>query len=157
MKLENSVWGEKEYEHFEKLQALQIETKFNVVEFERTVDNLKRCVTEHLWQVTVEEAQLIQQLKLIKDFYLMGRGDLFLEFIRLTTHVLNKTPTSHTSRDINFAFQTALRKLQPADESSIDSFIFSVAKPLIETGAESAGNIADNFKKERDDPIGKKT
>lgn len=136
-----------------------METKFNVVEFEKTVDNLKRCVTEHLWLVTVEEAQLMQQLKLIKDFYLMGRGDLFLEFIRLTTHILNKTPTSHTSRDINFAFQTALRKLHSSDESAVDSFTFSVTIPPNESGAETVGSdakSADNFEKEREDPIGEK-
>ena len=137
-----------------------MEKKFNVVEFEKTVDNLKRCVTEHLWQVTVEEAQLMQQLKLIKDFYLMGRGDLFLEFIRLTTHILNKTPTNHTARDINFAFQTALRKLQSNDESTVDSFTFSVTIPPTESGKTENvgkdGSAADNFEKEREDPIGKK-
>lgn len=144
--MENSIWGEKEYEHFEKLQSLQMQTKFNVVEFEKTVDNLKLCVTEHLWQVTVEEAQLMQQLKLMKDFYLMGRGDLFLEFIRLTTHTLNIVPTNHTSRDINFAFQAALRKLHSNDESAMDGFTFSVNLPTKN----------DDEGKDRDDPIGKK-
>ncbi|XP_043477016.1 gamma-tubulin complex component 4-like [Leptopilina heterotoma] len=148
-KLENSIWGDKENEHFEKLQSLQMQTKFNVMKFEKTVDDLKRCVTEHLWQVTIEEAQLMQQLKLIKDFYLMGRGDLFLEFIRLTSHILNIAPTNHTSPDVNFTFQAALRKLYSNDESAMDRFTFSVNLPPSKTTADDEG-------KDREDPIEKR-
>ncbi|XP_025073868.1 gamma-tubulin complex component 4 [Pogonomyrmex barbatus] len=125
-KTENSVWGNKEYEYFMKLQNLQAESIFNIVEFDRTINELKQCVTELLWHVVVEEAQLMQQLRLVKEFFLMGRGDLFLEFIKLTTHILNKAPTNHTSRDINLAFQMALRKMHLNDESAIDSFNFVV-------------------------------
>ncbi|KAL6256115.1 hypothetical protein P5V15_012238 [Pogonomyrmex californicus] len=125
-KTENSVWGDKEYEYFMKLQNLQAESVFNIVEFDRTINELKQCVTELLWHVVVEEAQLMQQLRLVKEFFLMGRGDLFLEFIKLTTHILNKVPTNHTSRDINLAFQMALRKMHLNDESAIDSFNFVV-------------------------------
>lgn len=90
------------------------------------MDQLKDCVTELLWSVAVEEAQLFQQLKLIKDFYLIGRGDLYLEFIKLTGHILNKTPTSHSSRDVNLAFQMAMRKMHLNDETAMDSFTFMV-------------------------------
>ncbi|KAG7203271.1 hypothetical protein KM043_010365 [Ampulex compressa] len=154
-KLENSIWGEREYEYFQKLQNLQSKPIFNIVEFERTIDELKQCVTEHLWHVAVEEAQLVQQLKLVKDFFLMGRGDLFLEFIRLTAHVLNKPPTNHTSRDVNLAFQIALRKMHLNDESAMDSFNFTVPVPVEEK--EDTITEGDDFsEKEREDPISKR-
>lgn len=158
---ENLIWGEKEYEYFEKLRVLQARPTFALVEFDRMVDELKTCVTQHLWHVAVEEAQLVNRLKLIKDFYLMGRGDMFLEFIRLATHILDKTPSSHTSRDINLAFQMALRKTQSTDEAALDSFTFAVPNNpagkddvLGETRELSTVGSAEFSEKERQDPIG---
>ncbi|KAL7306523.1 hypothetical protein TKK_0001219 [Trichogramma kaykai] len=160
---ENLIWGEKEYEYFEQLTILQSNPKFALIELERLIDQLKKCVTQHLWHVAVEEAQLLNRLKLIKDFYLMGRGDLFLEFIRLATHVLDKTPTNHTSRDINLAFQMALRKTQSTDEASLDSFTFAVPvhpihkdENITEIKESSATTNSEFSEKEREDPIDKK-
>lgn len=150
-KRENSVWGDKEYEYFRKLQNLQAKSVFNIVEFDRTINELKQCVTELLWNVAVEEAQLMQQLRLVKEFFLMGRGDLFLEFIKLTSHILNKTPTSHTSRDINLAFQIALTKMHLNDESAIDSFNFAVLPSENENINTDTADLPDN---EKQDPNG---
>ncbi|XP_017762035.1 PREDICTED: gamma-tubulin complex component 4-like [Eufriesea mexicana] len=149
---ETSIWGEKEYEFFLKLQNLQKKHIFNIIEFERTIDELKQCITELLWRVAVEEAQLVQQLKLVKDFFLMGRGDLFLEFIRLTAHILNKSPTQHTSRDINLAFQMALRKMHLNDENAMDSFNFIVPVPADESEDIEVEGM-EFTEKEREDPI----
>ncbi|XP_076645164.1 gamma-tubulin complex component 4 [Halictus rubicundus] len=149
---EFSIWGDKEYEYFLKIQNLQKNPIFNIIEFERTIDELKRCVTELLWRVAVEESQLVQQLKLVKDFFLMGRGDLFLEFVRLTAHILNKSPTNHTSRDINLAFQIALRKMHLNDESAMESFNFLVPVPT-EDSDEAETDGAEITDREREDPI----
>lgn len=53
-------------------------------------------IFQHLWTVAVEEAQLLHELRLMKDFYLLGRGELFLELLRLTAPMLDK-PTTRTS------------------------------------------------------------
>ncbi|KAL0105295.1 hypothetical protein PUN28_016741 [Cardiocondyla obscurior] len=155
-KTENSVWGDKEYEYFRKLQNLQEKSVFNIVEFDRTINELKQCVTELLWHVAVEEAQLMQQLKLVKEFFLMGRGDFYLEFIKLTAHILNKAPMIHTSRDINLAFQMALRKMHLNDESAIDSFNFVV--PMLPSENEDvdtdATDLADNEKQDPNEKRG---
>lgn len=129
---------------------------FDIIAFERTVDDLKQCVTEHLWRVAVEDAQLMHQIKLIKDFFLLGRGELFLEFIRLAGHILNKKPTSHTTRDINLSFQIAARKMHFHDESTTESFDFVVPVPEAEIEAsEEVEEDAEFSRKEREDPIGK--
>ncbi|XP_012144940.2 gamma-tubulin complex component 4 isoform X2 [Megachile rotundata] len=150
--IENPIWGDKEYEYFLKLQNLQKKSIFNIIEFEHTIDELKQCITELLWRVAVEEAQLVQQLKLVKDFFLIGRGDLFLEFIRLTAHLLNKPPTNHTSRDINLAFQIALRKMHLNDENAMDSFNFIVPVPSEENDDDEVEST-EFTEKEREDPI----
>ncbi|XP_044006159.1 gamma-tubulin complex component 4 isoform X2 [Aphidius gifuensis] len=161
-KNENPVWGEKEHEYFGKLQSLQMKAIFDVTEFENTIDELKKCVTKLLWQVAVDDAQLFQQLKFIKDFFLIGRGDLFLDFIKLTSHLLNKMPTSHTSRDVNLAFQMTMRKMMLNDESAMDCFNFALPlPPITETlqnnNSNNNNNEINNLNKERDrdDPIDK--
>lgn len=155
---EDSIWGDREYEYFRKLQNLQMSATLNIIEFELTIDEFKQCVTELLWKVAVEEAQLSQQLKMIKDFYLMGRGDLFREFIRFSGHMLNATPTKHTSRDVNLAFQMALRKIHVGDESAMDSFTFDVPVPTVQnfsadTDAQESERSAEIF---TGDSIGKR-
>lgn len=148
----NPVWGEKEHEYFGKLQSLQMKPVFNVIEFENTIDEIKKCVTRLLWQVAVDDAQLLQQIKLIKDFYLIGRGDLFLDFVKLTSHILNKPPTSHTSRDVNLAFQMTMRRVMLNDESAGDSFNFVLPSPKTEA-SQNSGQGSQS--KDREDPIGK--
>lgn len=83
----------------------------------------------------------------------MGRGDLFLEFIRLTAHILNKPPTNHTSRDINLAFQIALRKMHLNDETAMESFNFLVPIPT-EDSDDTEAEGTEITDKEREDPIG---
>jgi gamma-tubulin complex component 4 len=55
------------------------------------------CV-QHLWELAVEEAELFLQLKLMKDFFLLGRGELFLEFIRQAGRILQNPAISTSAR-----------------------------------------------------------
>ncbi|XP_008555687.1 gamma-tubulin complex component 4 [Microplitis demolitor] len=152
-KTESTVWGEKEHEYFRKLQNLQMKAVFNIIEFENTIDELKKCVTKLLWHIVVEDAQLLQQLKYIKDFYLIGRGDLFLDFIKLTSHILSKPPTNHTSRDLNLAFRMAVRKIMLNDEGAVDDFIFSV--PMPEAPTEDSSSSDSRSHEKTQDPTDK--
>lgn len=40
---------------------------------EDIIDEIKLCVSEHLSDIAIKEADLFKQLILIKDFYLLGR------------------------------------------------------------------------------------
>ncbi|XP_067002486.1 gamma-tubulin complex component 4 [Anabrus simplex] len=123
---EVSMWGGKEREFFIKLQELQSTEILDVFEFEKTIDEIHSCVTEHLWQLAVDKDKLFLQLKLMKDFFLLGRGELFLEFIKQAAPVLAKPPCSTTSRDVNQALQIAARKVFLNDESVLEKFSFSI-------------------------------
>ncbi|KAI8420077.1 hypothetical protein MSG28_008663 [Choristoneura fumiferana] len=90
-----TIWEDKEAEFHEKLQKFKDPESFEVYNLRSVVREIKECVTKHLWAVAVEEAQLIHELRLMKDFYLLGRGELFLELLRLTAHMLEK-PTTRT-------------------------------------------------------------
>ncbi|XP_021925023.1 gamma-tubulin complex component 4 isoform X3 [Zootermopsis nevadensis] len=118
-----SIWGEREEEFFQKLQSLQAMRTFNRTEFEKTIDEFRSCVTEHLWKLAVEEAELFLQLKLMKDIFLLGRGELFLEFIHQAGRIMQNPPISSSTRDVNKAFHIAARKILINDDT-IDKFSF---------------------------------
>ncbi|GCB78049.1 hypothetical protein scyTo_0018548 [Scyliorhinus torazame] len=79
-----------------ELHTLKQQPLFNLVDFENLIDRIRSTVAEHLWKLVVEEAGLLGQLKIIKDFYLLGRGELFQAFIDSAQHLLKTPPTAVT-------------------------------------------------------------
>ncbi|VVC94030.1 unnamed protein product [Leptidea sinapis] len=65
----------------------------------------------------------------MKDFYLLGRGELFLELLRLTSHILDR-PTTRTSTR---AFQLAARAVFLSNSADIEKFSFELpyVKPIL--------------------------
>ena len=51
---------------------------------------------QQLWVLIVVEADLFGQLKLLKDFFLFGRGDLYQAFIDVAHPFLKTVPTAAT-------------------------------------------------------------
>ncbi|KAH0620165.1 hypothetical protein JD844_014798 [Phrynosoma platyrhinos] len=79
-----------------ELHRLKQRPLFSLVDFESVVDWIRSTVAEHLWKLMVEESDLIGQLKIIKDFYLLGRGELFQAFIDTAQQMLKTPPTAVT-------------------------------------------------------------
>ncbi|MEJ1278647.1 tubulin gamma complex associated protein 4 [Cricetulus griseus] len=79
-----------------ELHRLKQQPLFSLVDFEQVVDRIRSTVAEHLWKLMVEESDLLGQLKIIKDFYLLGRGELFQAFIDTAQHMLKTPPTAVT-------------------------------------------------------------
>ncbi len=52
--------------------------------------------TQQLWTLVVEEADLIGQLRVAKEFFLLGRGEMFQEFIDQAQILLGGIPTTTT-------------------------------------------------------------
>lgn len=130
-KEKQSVWGEQEQEFYRKFHRLQEMDKLTVLTFEQIVDEIKICVTEHLSEIAIKEADLVKQLKLIKDFFLLGRGELFYEFIKGLLPLYTNVITEGTIRDINRAFQAAASSVNIHDE--MDLFTFNMPKEDIDS------------------------
>lgn len=73
----NNIWGDQEYEFYRKFHELQQHDKLSVVTFEKIIEEIKLIVTEHLSEIAINEADLLKQLKYIKDFFLLGN---FIDF-----------------------------------------------------------------------------
>ncbi|CAK1584610.1 unnamed protein product [Parnassius mnemosyne] len=145
-----TIWEEKEAEFHEKLQKLKDPEIFEVCNLRCVVREIKECVTKHLWTVAVEEAQLLHELRLMKDFYLLGRGELFLELLRLTAHMLDKPTTRTSTRDMNHAFQLAARAVFLSNSADIEKFSFELpyVKPNLSANStldDDSSTVADGW------------
>ncbi|KAM3625575.1 uncharacterized protein V6R79_014365 [Siganus canaliculatus] len=100
-----------------ELHRLKQQPLFSLVDFENLIDRIRSTVAEHLWTLMVEESDLLGQLKIIKDFYLLGRGELYQVFIDLAQHMLKTPPTAVTEHDVNVAFQQAAHKVLLDDDA----------------------------------------
>ncbi|XP_015265883.1 PREDICTED: gamma-tubulin complex component 4 [Gekko japonicus] len=100
-----------------ELHRLKQQPVFNLVDFESVVDWIRSTVAEHLWKLMVEESDLIGQLKIIKDFYLLGRGELFQAFIDTAQQMLKTPPSAVTEHDVNVAFQQSAHKVLLDDDN----------------------------------------
>lgn len=136
----SSLWGDQEYEIFRKFYELQNEDVINVSKLEQIVNVIKTCVTEHLFVIAMYDADLSQQMRLIKDFYLLGRGELFHEFIKYTKALMTEPVSESATRDLNRAFIAAGNIVGISED--IEQFSFYVPK---ESAANSFTHEANNY------------
>ena len=122
----HSAWGDQEQSCFRKFHELQKIDKLTVLTFEQIIDDIKICVTEHLSEIAITEADLSKQLRLIKDFYLLGRGELFYEFIKALKPFYANLINDNTIRDINRVFHVAANSVNIHDD--VELFTFDMAR-----------------------------
>lgn len=126
----SSVIQEKEEEFTLSLYALQQQPQFNLMLFEREIDKIRLCVAEHLWKLVVEDVNLLKHLKILKEFFLLGRGELFSAFIEYATGLLKPPPSNNTSHDTHAAFLQVMSKFLPDDEEAASLFTIVIDKDI---------------------------
>nr|KAG5690685.1 hypothetical protein BaRGS_013471 [Batillaria attramentaria] len=134
---------ERETEFTRDFQRLSQQPTFSCSAFEALVDKIRSHVAEHLWVMVVQEADLTGHLRVMKDFFLLGRGELFLAFIDQAQHLLKGPPaasTEHGRYNRVFRFLLAVRRTQQDLQSTWQLQMLSKAK-VKDTG-QSAGTAA---------------
>ena len=58
--------------------------------------SLSLFLSQHLWLLLVEESDLIGSLQIMKDFFLLGRGGLYLTFIDIANSFMSLPPLLST-------------------------------------------------------------
>lgn len=124
-KIDVSLWKGQEHVFSKQIQKLN-ETDINVANYEKFVDGVKSFLSERLSEISVNQADLVHQLKLIKDFYMLGRGELFLEFIKKTNHICKTQISENSVRDIVKAYESAALSVGVVDE--LDKFKLTIPK-----------------------------
>lgn len=152
-----SMFLKKEHIFAKKIEKLLEKPVFSLLSFETTIDDIRKCAAEHLWQVIIKGANVVHHLKIIKEFYLLGRGELFLNFIGEANQLLRMPVTTTAESDASKLFQAVARQIFP-DDDDIDKFHItlqakakkhgeidkeSLSKAKLETGWSSIGLIYD--------------
>ncbi|KAF5269803.1 hypothetical protein FQR65_LT05849 [Abscondita terminalis] len=117
LKIKRDIWEGKDFECYRKLQILE-EAPFNSTLFHSTIEECRLKLTKYLWKVVVDEAKLIDHLQLIRDYYALGRGELFQHFILVAEEHLKETANEYIITNLNFVFMETARKLYTENDKS---------------------------------------
>ncbi|XP_075537428.1 gamma-tubulin complex component 4-like [Dermacentor variabilis] len=118
--------AEQETEFLDRLQKISEAAEIDLFHLEAFVNDVRSAAAAHLWQLFVEEGCLLSQLRLLRDAFLLGRGELFLHFSQVAKDLLCHPRTSTTERDVNVIFQQACSLLQSEDENLAEQFRITV-------------------------------
>uniref|UniRef100_A0A1E1XL62 Gamma-tubulin complex component n=1 Tax=Amblyomma sculptum TaxID=1581419 RepID=A0A1E1XL62_AMBSC len=123
--------AEQETEFLDRLQTIKESPELDLLHLEAFVEDVRSAAAAHLWQLFVEEGCLLSQLRLLRDAYLLGRGELFLHFSQKAEHLLCRPRAATTEHEVNEIFQQACSLLQSEDENLAEQFRITVGPPLL--------------------------
>lgn len=120
-KLKRDIWDGKETNYFHKLQALENQP-LNLAHFEKAIEDCRLCLTKYLWTVMVEEADLFDHLQLLRDYYALGRGELFQQFLLTIQDKSKDTPQEYMAYKMNIVFNDTAKKLYTENDRTHKRF-----------------------------------
>lgn len=106
---QGAVLRDKEAEFYQELARLRDKEMFEVQEFASFVDQIREAVSLHLHNLVMVEADLKSELSTVWNIFLLGRGELFHEFIRLAEDRMSKPPTITSQNDANQSWRSSLQ------------------------------------------------
>ncbi|KAK4884733.1 hypothetical protein RN001_001004 [Aquatica leii] len=126
LKFKRDIWEGKDIDCYRKLQSLE-NSPFNSTLFHSTIEECRLKLTKYLWKIMVNEAKLIDHLQLIRDYYALGRGELFQQFIVVAEEHLKVTANEYITTNLNFIFMETARKLYTENDKSYLRFELSLS------------------------------
>lgn len=159
---QQTLWNDQEHVYVRKLRAICEADGVHLVLYETVIDEIKVYVSERLSEIAIQQADLVRQLRLIKDFYLLGRGEFYFEFIKQARTVLERNGavggtaagsiiSEAIAKDITMAFTQAAHSINVVDDLeqfqlivSLDvaSYSGSLDASLTDLGAEELAAAA---------------
>ncbi|XP_065185872.1 gamma-tubulin complex component 4-like [Sycon ciliatum] len=138
-----SIFEEKEIVFARQLLTVQHLPLFNLIAMEEVVMDIYSCISARLWHYVMKEANLVEHLRVFKNHFLLGRGELFCSFLTLAEQILRSPPNNNTEHDVNIAFQQAVGELGSTDDETGFSFRVHVALPDKSSAQDkSSGSVA---------------
>ena len=98
------VLKDKEAIFYEQLSLLRENEEFRLADFERFVDSVRETVSQHLHTLIMHKADLKAEIETIRNFFLLGRGELYVTFIEEADRFLRIEPSAATQHDVHEAF-----------------------------------------------------
>lgn len=79
----------------------------------------------------MQEAKLLEHLQLVRDYYALGRGEVFQRFITIIQNQLGETSLKHVIKKLNFIFTELIVDMYGENEKSYQKF--ELISPKFET------------------------
>ncbi|KAJ8929921.1 hypothetical protein NQ314_017330 [Rhamnusium bicolor] len=121
IKYKRDIWEGKDIEYYRKVQALESQT-YNNIEFQKAIEECRIKLTKYLWSVMLEEGNLVEHLQLIRDYYALGRGELFQQFITVAENHIKDTTSNSIIQNLNFIFLETARKIYGENDKTYLKF-----------------------------------
>lgn len=115
--IQDNIWNGKELEYYQKIQNLEKEP-FSLQKFNARLEECKLKLSDSLRTIMIEEAQLMEHFQLIRDYYGLGRGELFQQFIVDAAEYFEKPITDNILAVLNVTLnETAIGLYTEKDQS----------------------------------------
>ncbi|EDW28313.1 GL19136 [Drosophila persimilis] len=136
------LWNGKESLFFGMVEDLNNDEKIDVFHIESVINEIKKYVSMRLSEIALNEVDLERQMGLIKDFYLLGRGEFYLEFLSQLTRASDVYCDS-SSKNYTRSFELAATVMGITDD--LENFSLSVQKTIGELDENSEFRILENL------------
>ncbi|XP_045461104.1 gamma-tubulin complex component 4 [Harmonia axyridis] len=114
-------WDGKEMDFSTKIEDLQNET-FSDFEFAQIIEECRLKLTKFMLSLMLEEGNIRKHLQLIRDYYALGRGELFQQFITAVEVQSQDAMFDKDMANLNFLFIETAKKLYGDNDTSYQQF-----------------------------------
>ncbi|KAK7598176.1 hypothetical protein V9T40_006411 [Parthenolecanium corni] len=142
----NLIFGDKEKMFFEKFTTLKASISTDMEELKNVVLDIRECVVHHLWKVAVEEENLYKELSLLKNFYLLGFGPFFKDFLLEASALSLHTVRKHFSHDLNDTLRGVACSYPHMDEKTLSKFNFKIETAQLKESSKTTDSIWSSIK-----------
>eukprot|EP00002_Diphylleia_rotans_P027316 TRINITY_DN5471_c0_g1_i10.p1 TRINITY_DN5471_c0_g1~~TRINITY_DN5471_c0_g1_i10.p1 ORF type:complete len:598 (-),score=82.11 TRINITY_DN5471_c0_g1_i10:407-2200(-) len=108
---------------------IQNQPLFDSYEFEEVVDRVRNCIAYKLRELVVVKHDLVSQIRLLRDYYLLGNAIFFQNFLEGTTVMFSLPLTSRTDQELSMTFRSAALKTLDDPEPFLQMFACYVHRP----------------------------
>lgn len=130
-----SLYGDQEAAFLDRMRTLREAPELDLLELEAFVEDVRSVAAAHVWRLLVEDGCLPEELRLLREVFLLGRAELFLHFSQEAETLLCRPRTTTTEREVNKVFQLSCSLLQFEDENLAECFRITVGPPLTDGDA----------------------
>ncbi|GJQ80181.1 putative gamma-tubulin complex component [Trypoxylus dichotomus] len=143
LKYKRDIWKGKDVEYYQKIQKLE-NYPFNLAKFDKTIEECRQSITQYLWTIMVDEAKILDHLQHVRDYYALGRGELFKQFISTAGNHLKEAPNNYILKNLNFIFTETATKMYGENDKSYQKFELALVRTT-ETNANPWTGLKVNF------------
>ncbi|XP_039271467.2 gamma-tubulin complex component 4-like [Styela clava] len=139
----DGILKENQQEFMRDFLWLQNQDRFSLEEFESRLNKIRSTVARELWDLCVVKAKLVSHFMMLKDYYLLGLGELYLVFLEESAIVMRKPPTKTTEHDVNQAFLRSAIKVQLEEDGALQNFKLVIESKSSKESEQSSGYTYD--------------